>query len=49
MTGFGYDPSHALVKARQDGLQQVLYKPFRVEQMLSALEGNSPSNAAAPG
>ena len=38
MTGFGYDPSHALVKARQEGLQHVLYKPFRVEQMLNALD-----------
>lgn len=46
MTGFGYDPSHALVKARQDGLQHVLYKPFRVEQMLSALEGNPTANTA---
>lgn len=38
MTAFGYDPSHAIVKARQEGLHFVLYKPFRVEQMLSALE-----------
>ena len=41
MTGFGYDPSHALVKARQEGLQHVLYKPFRVEQMLNALDKSS--------
>ena len=38
MTGFGYDPSHSIVKARQDGLRFVLYKPFRVEQLVSALE-----------
>ena len=38
MTGFGYDPTHALVKARQDGLKHILYKPFRVEQMLTALD-----------
>lgn len=43
MTGYGYDPSHALVKARQEGLKQVLYKPFRVEQMLSALDGDLPA------
>jgi CheY-like chemotaxis protein len=43
MTGYGYDPSHALVKARQDGLKHVLYKPFRVEQMLSALDGDPPA------
>ena len=39
MTAYGYDPSHTLVKARQDGLRFVLYKPFRVDQLLAALEG----------
>ena len=38
MTAFGYDPSHSLVKARQDGLKFVLFKPFRVDQLLDALE-----------
>jgi CheY-like chemotaxis protein len=38
MTAFGYDPSHSIVKARQDGLRFVLYKPFRVDQLLDALE-----------
>ena len=40
MTGFGYDPGHALVKARQDGLEQhaVLYKPFRLDQLLDTVE-----------
>ena len=42
MTGFGYDPSHSLVKARQEGLRFVLYKPFRVEQMLDALQNPEP-------
>jgi CheY-like chemotaxis protein/PAS domain-containing protein len=37
MTGYGYDPTHTLVKARQDGLRHVLFKPFRVDQLLSAL------------
>lgn len=37
MSGFGYDPSHALVKARQDGLRYILYKPFRVDQLRDAL------------
>ncbi len=45
MTAYGYDPSHAIVKARQEGLGHVLYKPFRVDQLLAALEGSS---AAAP-
>lgn len=47
MTGFGYDPTHSLVKARQEGLRFVLYKPFRVEQLLSALESPEPPQAAA--
>lgn len=38
MTGFGYDASHSIVKARQQGLKAVLYKPFRVEQMLTEVE-----------
>ena len=29
MTSFGYDAGHSIVKARQDGLRFVLYKPFR--------------------
>jgi CheY-like chemotaxis protein/GAF domain-containing protein/PAS domain-containing protein len=38
MTGFGYDPSHSIVKARQEGLQTVLYKPFRAERLIEAVE-----------
>ena len=40
MTGFGYDPGHSIVKARQAGLRQgaVLYKPFRLDQLLSIVE-----------
>jgi CheY-like chemotaxis protein/PAS domain-containing protein len=46
MTSYGYDPTHALVKARQDGLRYVLFKPFRVDQLLQAL--TSPDGAASP-
>jgi FixJ family two-component response regulator len=38
MTGFGYDPGHSIVKARQAGLQSVLYKPFRLDQLLQNVE-----------
>lgn len=38
MTGFGYDPTHSIVKARQQGLKSVLYKPFRVDQLLDEVE-----------
>lgn len=37
MTAYGYDPAHSIVKARQEGLQHVLFKPFRVDQLLDAL------------
>ena len=35
MTGFGYDPNHSIVRASQEGLQAVLFKPFKVDQLLS--------------
>jgi two-component system, sensor histidine kinase SagS len=40
MTGFGYDPGHSIVKARQAGLHAkgVLYKPFRLDQLLETVE-----------
>ncbi|MBN1591143.1 MAG: response regulator [Pirellulales bacterium] len=38
MTGYGYDPGHSIVKARQAGLQSVLYKPFRLDQLLDSVE-----------
>lgn len=34
MTGFGYDPHHSIVRASQEGLQAVLFKPFQVERLL---------------
>ena len=36
--GFGYDPGHSIVKARQAGLQAVLYKPFRLDQLIEWCE-----------
>jgi DNA-binding NtrC family response regulator len=36
--GFGYDPGHSVVKARQKGLKYMLYKPFRADQLLDFLE-----------
>lgn len=42
MTAYGYDPSHSIVKARQEGLRFVLYKPFRIDQLLDALESPEP-------
>ena len=42
MTSYGYDPSHSIVKARQEGLRYILYKPFRVDQLLDALASPEP-------
>jgi CheY-like chemotaxis protein/GAF domain-containing protein len=38
MTGFGYDPSHSIVRASQEGLQSVLFKPFQVERLLDEVK-----------
>ena len=40
MAGFGYDPGHSIVKARQAGLQSwaLLFKPFRLDQLLDTVE-----------
>lgn len=53
MTGFGYDPNHSIVRASQEGLQAVLFKPFKVaklmEEVQRALQGaprSTPQNVA---
>ena len=38
MTGFGYDPNHVLVRAKTDGLKDVLYKPFDVEELANKMD-----------
>jgi two-component system, sensor histidine kinase SagS len=38
MTGFGYDPNHVLVRSRQDGLQDILYKPFDAAKLVDLIE-----------
>lgn len=42
MTAYGYDPSHSIVKARQEGLRYILFKPFRVDQLIDALASSQP-------
>ena len=52
MTGFGYDPNHCIVRASQEGLAAVLFKPFKVEQLLEevrkALTTGTSEPAKAP-
>lgn len=40
MSGYGYDPGHSIVKARQAGLKPhaTVFKPFRLKQLLDALD-----------
>lgn len=38
MTGFGYDPNHVLVRAKVDGLKDVLFKPFDVEKLVDLID-----------
>ncbi len=37
ITGFGYDPNHSIVRASREGLAAVLFKPFKVEQLVEAI------------
>ena len=36
-TGFGYDPNHSIVRAHREGLAAVLFKPFKVDQLLTEI------------
>jgi len=49
MTGFGYDPHHSIVRASQEGLQCVLFKPFQIEKLIEevhkAMMGPTPPGA----
>ena len=50
MTGFGYDPHHSIVRASQEGLQAVLFKPFQAERLLEEIKKalGATSNGAPP-
>lgn len=49
MTGFGYDPHHSIVRASQEGLQCVLFKPFQMERLLEEVRKALTVKAGAPG
>jgi CheY-like chemotaxis protein len=44
-TGFGYDTAHSIVKARAEGMKHVLFKPFRQDQVISAVLDGRPAAA----
>jgi CheY-like chemotaxis protein/GAF domain-containing protein len=37
MTGFGYDPNHSIVRANREGLSAILYKPFKIDQLMTEI------------
>jgi len=51
MTAFGYDPSHSIPKARQEGLTDILFKPFKVDDLKALMRRvlKQRSDAAGPG
>ena len=53
VTGFGYDPHHSIVRASQEGLQAVLFKPFQAAKLLDevrqAVSGHDESDVDEPG
>jgi two-component system, sensor histidine kinase SagS len=51
MTGFGYDPHHSIVRASQDGLSSVMFKPFKVDQLMEEVRKalGVPAPDPAPG
>ena len=50
ITGFGYDPHHSIVRATQEGLQAVLFKPFQAEKLIEDVrKAVSPEKGDAAG
>jgi len=45
MTGFGYDPHHSIVRASQEGLKSVLFKPFEIELLMTQVREALESSA----
>ncbi|MCE2968514.1 MAG: hypothetical protein LW831_13410, partial [Phycisphaeraceae bacterium] len=45
MTGFGYDPHHSVVRASQEGLSCVLFKPFQAERLIEEVHKALAKNA----
>lgn len=46
MTGFGYDPHHSIVRASEEGLQCVLFKPFQAERLIEEVHKAMGTHAA---
>lgn len=49
MTGFGYDPHHSIVRASREGLSSVMFKPFKVDQLLEEVRKGLSYHAAQAG
>jgi len=46
ITGFGYDPTHSIVRANPEGLAAVLFKPFKVKQLLDEVHAALGANGS---
>ncbi len=49
ITGFGYDPNHSIIRANAEGLAAVLYKPFKVDQLLTEVRAAVSKSKRLPG
>jgi DNA-binding NtrC family response regulator len=38
MTGFGYDPNHAVVKSKKEGLAEVIFKPVPKKRLIELVK-----------
>jgi len=38
MTGFGYDPDHVVVRSKEAGLQDVVFKPFNIQKLTEKIK-----------
>jgi len=47
MTGFGYDPNHVLVRSKVDGLKDIVFKPFDVENLAELIETRIQESASS--
>lgn len=47
MTGFGYDPNHSIVRSSQEGLEAILFKPFRVTQLFEEIHKSLETQSTA--
>jgi len=48
VTGYGYDPTHSLLRVAREGHEDVLYKPFTPRQLLEKLNASVAKASGSP-